>query len=375
MALELILGLTGSQEMLPYLKEANTPKVILREMETSDISPDEAQIGYQILVNLSSEESFINEFLLINAAYRCGRLFLSKIDKEIKVKPVDDNMFTLDLDLCLLGEGVQLTDNSFSSQYEIKKSKYISIFYLSVMDNYILSSKTQDKNIASEDIATIPYLLMIITNLTTVEEGQKQFFNLENEQLRGILFLKMLDKYFQHIYRDEMDFFSSIIANISSLKEGRVFMLENKVFEIILGQFDKLNNMKMTNMLRVFRNCCFEFEAFEEQLVCKDGIMLLYAFKILVETNLKNELKYLDIKSLDEIYFTHFDKSRASEEKEAINDLIIDIFVVLTNTETAFPIVVKKGLKAAWDKVKVKIIDKTLEDRLFVVDNFLSSHI
>lgn len=217
---------------------------------------------------------------------------------------------------------------------------------------------------------------MIIANLTTTERGQKQLFcsdKKELENVQGLIYLRMLEKYFENIYREEMDFLSSIMANISAIKEGRVLMLEHKIFQIILAQFDKMNNFKILNMLRIFRNCCFEFEKFEDELIAKDGIMLLYTFKVLIETHLKSDTT-INAPSLDTIHFTHFDHNKAQQDKEIIDDLIIDVFVVLTNTYNVFPLVVKKGLREVWEKVRYVIKGKTVEDRIFVITNFLDSH-
>jgi len=245
-----------------------------------------------------------------------------------------------------------------------------------VLENYVLdNSKT--KNIEKEQLTTLPYILMILANLTTTEEGQKQLFcsdKKELEKVKGLVFLKMIEKLFENIYKEELDFCSSVVANISALKEGRVFMLEYKIFETILSQFDKMNNFKMVNMLRIFRNCCFEFEQYEESLTSREGLMMVYAFKVLIETNLQKDSGKLNCLALDSIRFTHFDHSKAQEEKEIVNDLIVDVFVVLTNTTTAFPLVVKKGLKEVWEIVKKKIKGHQIEDRLFVISNFLQMH-
>ena len=240
----------------------------------------------------------------------------------------------------------------------------------------MLNSTVDKNNTNIEQIATIPYYLMIINNLTINELGQKQFLNVENEKLKGLVMLKMLDKYFENIYKDELDFFSSILANISALKEGRIFLLENKIFDVILAQVDKLNNFKMINMLRLFRNCCFEFEKYENNLIVKDGYMLIVVFKILLLTNNSDNDVKIDVSSLDNIYFTHFNREKAIEDKETINDLVVDLFIVLTNTEKVFPLVVKNGLKTAWNKILYKLAnkDKEFEDRLFAITNFLSIH-
>lgn len=121
----------------------------------------------------------------------------------------------------------------------------------------------------------VPYYLMILTNLTTSEKGQQKFLNIENEKIKGIVLMKILDKFFMYIQNDEFDFCSNLLANISSLKEGRQMMIEYKVYKIFLVQYDKLNNFKMLNILRALRNCCFEHETNEEDILVSDVYMFI----------------------------------------------------------------------------------------------------
>jgi hypothetical protein len=118
----------------------------------------------------------------------------------------------------------------------------------------------------------IQYYFMLLTNLTISEEGQARFLNLENEKIKGVVFMKMLDKYFENIYSEEFNFCSNLIANITSHKDGRQLLLEYNIFKIFLIHFDKMNNFKLTNILRMFRNSCFEFEKYKENLLEYDVI-------------------------------------------------------------------------------------------------------
>lgn len=114
------------------------------------------------------------------------------------------------------------------------------------------------------------FCFMILSNLTLKENGQKKFLNLEQENKKGIIFMKILDKFFENIYDEKFDFCSNIIANISSLKEGRNLILEYKIYKILLIHFDKMNNHKLVNILRIIRNCCFEYENYKEDILIND---------------------------------------------------------------------------------------------------------
>ena len=361
-SLELLLGLTENNDFVGLIKETEAAKLLIRGLEKDDMTKEEVQLALQILVNLSCREDFIDYFVSINTTIRLAKYFLAKIDSEIKVKPLsDDNMFSLDLDLGILGVDMDSNKKDYKENAQ------------QIMENYVIKKNDLD----SDQQVIIPYILMIIANLTTQEKGQKQLFCSDKEEykkLEGVIFLKMMEKFFENIYREELNFMSSILANISALKEGREFILEYKIFSIILSQSDKMNNFQIVNILRVFRNCCFEFEKFESELLVKDGFMLVLIFKVLIEANIKKEFSQMNVSSIDSIHFTHFKSEIASNEKEIINDLVVDIFVVLTNTTTAFPIIVKKGLKNVWEVLETRIKGSEIEDRLLVVSNFLSIH-
>jgi hypothetical protein len=111
---------------------------------------------------------------------------------------------------------------------------------------------------------------MLLSNLTISEKGQGKFLNIENEKIKGIVLMKILDKFFENIYSENFNFCSSLLANITSHKDGRLMLLEHGVFKIFLVHFDKCNNFKITNFLRVFRNCCFEFEGHKDEILVYD---------------------------------------------------------------------------------------------------------
>ena len=247
-----------------------------------------------------------------------------------------------------------------------------------MLEKYIVNfnKKTQEQTDLNLFLNEVPYYFMILTNLSLTEEGQKKFLNIENENIKGIVFMKVLDKFFEYIYNEEFNFCSSLLANISSIKEGRQMILEFKIFKIFLLHMDRLNNFKITNMLRMIRNCAFEFETFKEELLVNDAKLFSLLIKILILANVTEKKIIVDtgIKHIDEIYFTHFKQEIAFNEKEVINDLIIDIFLTLTNDEGAVLAMKEKGLYKALTYVKNNSTkDENLNDRLFVITNYLEN--
>jgi hypothetical protein len=81
----------------------------------------------------------------------------------------------------------------------------------------------------------------------------------------------------------------------------------------------------------------------------------------------------IGIPSVDEIYFTHFKAENAHEEREIINDLIVDIFLILTNEPQAVEYMKDKKIINAFNKLKIRTTnDKEMSDKLFVITNYLN---
>jgi len=231
----------------------------------------------------------------------------------------------------------------------------------------------------------VAYYFMLLSNLTNKEEGQKIFLAVDNERNKGVLFVKLLDVFFQFIYNEEFNFCSSVIANITALKEGRVLLLDLSLFKLFLIHFDKLNNFKLINMLRLMRNCCFEFEKYKEKLFNYNCKMFDLLLKILILTNVedKNQMQMIGMQHIDNIFFTNFNTKIfldemnvpfRPEEKTHINDIIIDVFLILTNLPEAVDLMKEKGLKTVLNAIKEMIgMDENIKDRLFVITNYIDN--
>lgn len=352
--LELLLGLTDNEEMQKVFLQTEIAKTMIRQLEADE--PEDRELVLQIIINLSGEENFQKQFLSLNAIYRICTLLMQRVDKEVSK---ENNKETLSgpsdiYDLATLTK---------------KDGSNIKL----ILDKYVIDLDSIKKS-SSGELIEVPYYLMILTNLTISEEGQKKFLNVEDEKITGVVFMKILDKFFQYIYDEEFNFCSGLIANISSLKEGRTLILEYKIFKIFLIHVDKMNNFKIINMLRLIRNCCFEFENHKEEILIKDAILFSYLMKILILTNIteKKELQDIGIFHIDSIYFTHFCAEIAQQDKETINDIIVDIFLILTNLTEAVEHMKLKDLYKALKQIGDRIgTDESLRNRLDVVKSYL----
>jgi predicted nucleic acid-binding Zn finger protein len=335
---------------------------MVRILESEDC--DEEELLLQIIINLSSEPKLQSIFIQLNAIYRITTLLFKKISSEMKNKEKNKNKIDDPYDLTALLQSAEKED-SFKQKNDLE-IKYIE-------EKYVISSENL---LNKTNFATIPFYFMILSNLTLTEEGQKKFLNLENEKIKGIVFMKILEQFFDYIYHEEFDFCSSLLANISSVKEGRRMILELKIFKIFLIHFDKLNNFKMLNILRIFRNCCFEFEEFQTELLVNDSKLFNLLIKVLILTNVstKKEMGEIGSQNVDEIYFTHFNQEKAQMEKEIINDIIIDCFLILTNSPEGVEEMKNKGLGKVFDKLYSRLEEsQNLKDRVFVISNYLNN--
>ena len=65
------------------------------------------------------------------------------------------------------------------------------------------------------------------------------------------------------------DFVANIMSNFSSLKEGRKYMIENKMVprinEMLMG--DVINDHRRTHLIECLRNITFEYEQFEKLFI------------------------------------------------------------------------------------------------------------
>jgi len=71
------------------------------------------------------------------------------------------------------------------------------------------------------------------------------------------------------------DFVSNIIANVSALKEGRKFIIEQNMLKQILDLVvdrENTNAHRRKQLLSCLRNCCFEYEDYEADF---SGVLLL----------------------------------------------------------------------------------------------------
>ena len=373
-ALEAILGLCESEELTDIFISLELPKIMIRALENEDIK--EKDLVLQILINISGKENYLQHFLKINTFHRIINLAFKLIKKELDAKNKSEEknyespeeVILENLDKMLGKELLYENGRIFDMKMEF--------------DKYVINTEqlTDMKEMENETFLNLYF--MLLCNLSSYEEGQKSLLDLKNENknFHGVVFFKLLDKFFEYIHHNSFNFCSAIVANVSSLKEGRELILSNNIFKIFLIRFDKMNAMKTINILRLIRNCSFEYKKYDKDFLERDSILFKYLIKLLCLINNTDNDK-LGMEEIDNIYFKNFDvKDLNDDDKETMNDLIVDIFLILTNSEIAVKEMKMKKVKECIEIVEEKVISKCKEemknkiiDRLLVIKDCLEN--
>ena len=376
-ALEAILGLCESEELIQIFISLELPKIMMRLLENEDIK--EKDLVLQILINLSGKEDFLPHFLKINTIHRVLNLIFKTIKSEFEEKGKEKNNEKKEIYESPDDVILESLDKMLGKDLLYENGKIFDVKM--EFDKYVINADKVTDLKGMENETFLNLYFMFLCNLTSYEPGQKSILDLDNENknFHGVVFFKLLDKFFEYIYHNSFNFCSGIIANISSLKEGRKLILENKIFKIFLIRFDKMNSMKTMNIIRLIRNCAFEYKDYVKDFLEKDGIMFKYLIKLLCLINNADDDK-LGIEEIDNIFFTNFDvKEMTEEDKETMNDLIVDVFLILTNSPEAVNEMKNKKVKECIELIEEKAINKCNEnmknkliDRFMVIKDCLS---
>ena len=376
-ALEAILGLCESEELIQIFISLELPKIMMRLLENEDIK--EKDLVLQILINLSGKEDFLPHFLKINTIHRVLNLIFKTIKSEFEEKGKEKNNEKKEIYESPDDVILESLDKMLGKDLLYENGKIFDVKM--EFDKYVINTDKVTDLKGMENETFLNLYFMFLCNLTSYEPGQKSILDLDNENknFHGVVFFKLLDKFFEYIYHNSFNFCSGIIANISSLKEGRKLILENKIFKIFLIRFDKMNSMKTMNIIRLIRNCAFEYKDYVKDFLEKDGIMFKYLIKLLCLINNADDDK-LGIEEIDNIFFTNFDvKEMTEEDKETMNDLIVDVFLILTNSPEAVNEMKNKKVKECIELIEEKAINKCNEnmknkliDRFMVIKDCLS---
>ena len=107
---------------------------------------------------------------------------------------------------------------------------------------------------------------MLISNFTTNDAGQRHLLGIEGDQKYKFIIAESFFGMFCYFSKNSIfDFVSNIMANLSCLKEGREFMINNKYIEAIVIQMVtyNLSTHRRKFLIQTLRNLLFEYEKYE----------------------------------------------------------------------------------------------------------------
>ena len=375
-SLEALLSLCNSEELIDIFIELELPKIMIRCLENEDIK--EKELILKILINISGIEKYIKSFIEINVFHRLLSIIFKIIKNNYDTNNNNNKDKTYDNVDDLILDSLDMNSQNLNNN----NNNNISIDVKMVFDKYELHNINLIKGFENETYLNLYFI--ILSNLTSFDVCKEYFLDLNNsnKNVHGILFFKLLDKYFENIQNNSFNFCSSLISNVTSIKEGRILILENKIFKIFLILFEKMNKMKIINNLRLIRNCVFEYEKFIDEILIKDGILINFLEKILLLNNNYDNKNIFD--NLNNINFNEFENeinnNNNNEEKEIINELIMDIFLILSNNNKSVNEMKNKNLLKIIENLEEKLKDiknnnenlENMKDRLMVLKDILN---
>lgn len=225
-ALTIILAYTSTAQNRQLFIGQNSCKRILRLLGEDDCDSKHSSDAFSALTNLAQDQVFIAEMIELNASRRIFD-FLMK-----NVKP----------DQSQNGSAALIVEDQKTEE----------------------GGTTKIYSVNAEFASPVQSALMLMTNLTIMENGQKHL--LGEGKTKGAIIENIFGMFQYFKTNPTFDFVSNILANVSALKDGRKFLIEQNLLKQILDMtLDKANTRehRRKQLLACIRNCCFEYESYE----------------------------------------------------------------------------------------------------------------
>ncbi|CDW79364.1 duf383 domain containing protein [Stylonychia lemnae] len=186
---------------------------------------------------------------------------------------------------------------------DMKSPEQTSAHFLEDDNAYVI------RDSSNQDISqAIEQLLMMLSNVTINEEGQRHL--LGTGATKGAILDNLFGMFCYFGSSGNFDFISNVLSNVSALKEGRNYMLENKMLQklVELLKGNKINSHRRIHLIECIRNIVFEYEPYEKLFIANtknllDTLMLL--------ANSEELLKQMDklnlVEALDKVYSKNVD--------------------------------------------------------------------
>jgi len=194
---------------------------------------------------------------------------------------------------------------------------------------------------------------MLLSNVAMTETGQNHMLGSDKKTKGSII--ENLCGMFTYFRNSEMfDFVANILANVSSLKAGRQWMIENSKNVLsplfLLLQDPELSKHRRKHLIETLRNVLFEWEKYEKDFLQMDVVELLCRYLIrehgLTENSLPESFERMYGIATKEIF---------TKDIDADNTLnLLDSFVLLGNSQTFLKIMSEKKIPELFEVLKVK---------------------
>lgn len=99
-----------------------------------------------------------------------------------------------------------------------------------------------------------------------------------DSKLVGAIMENFFGMFSYFIDKPEFDFMANVLSNVSSLKEGREFLIEEGMLTKCVAMAKEqakrgpilANAQRLKHLIECIRNCCFEYEKYEADFVQSD---------------------------------------------------------------------------------------------------------
>eukprot|EP00347_Sterkiella_histriomuscorum_P020667 403336931 len=167
---------------------------------------------------------------------------------------------------------------------DMKADEKTSAQFLENDNAYIIRDATDN-----EVPTAIEYLIMLLSNITVNEVGQK--YLLGSGATQGAILDNLFGMFCFFTKHGSFDFVSNILANLSAIKEGRDYMLRNKMLAKIIEflKFERVNQHRRAHLIETMRNIAFEYEIeekfFSQIHLVQDCVQMLVAEQGIITLN------------------------------------------------------------------------------------------
>lgn len=315
-ALSIIMNYTATYEQRRLWVDTEVDKHLLRVI--SDCIEDEpiTTKALESLINLSNDKNWVESLCTLNVGRRVFEFLMHN------VKPSQTSVRTQNAEIVK----VQMTEEGGTTDfYEIQPEKANSI----------------------------QCAIMLLSNVSMLESGQQHLLGSDKKTKGAIIEnLTGMFTYFRHA--EMFDFVANILANVSSLKAGRCWMIENGKNVLspafLLLQDPELSSIRIRHLIQVVRNLMFEYENYEKDFIQMEIVDLLVRFLVKEHGLTENSLpeSWERMKGIAA-------KEKFAKDVDSENTLnLLDCLMLLANSRSFLKIMEEKKIGELFEVLKIK---------------------